>query len=76
MKRLALLIPVLAALAGLSACGEKPQTLGGNKGHVAAFQGAKNPFVEPGWNAGDKNSWEQALKVRVQNTQNEYSKTN
>ena len=32
MKRLALLIPVLAALVGLSACGEKPQTMGGNKG--------------------------------------------
>jgi hypothetical protein len=76
MTRLVLLIPVLVALAGLSACGEKPQTLGGNKGHVAAFQGAKNSFVAPGWNAGDKNSWEQGLKTRMQNTQNEYSKIN
>lgn len=76
MTRLALLIPVLVALAGLSACGDKPQTMGGNKGHVAAFEGAKNPFVAPGWNVGDKNSWEQGLKVRMQNTQNEYSKTN
>ena len=76
MTRLVLLIPVLAALAGLSACGDKPQTMGGNKGHVAAFEGAKNQFVEPGWTAGDKNSWEQGLKARLRNTQNEYSKTN
>ena len=76
MTRLVLLIPVLAALAGLSACGEKPQTLGGNKGHVAAFQGAKNQFVAPGWIPGDKSSWEQGLKARMQRTQNEYSKTN
>ncbi|CDS50839.1 putative lipoprotein [Polaromonas sp. CG9_12] len=50
--------------------------MGGNKGHVAAFEGAKNKFVAPGWNPGDKNSWEQGLKARLQNTQNEYSKTN
>ena len=76
MTRLAWLIPVLVALAGLSACGEKPQTMGGNKGHVAAFEGAKNPFVAPGWSPGDKSSWEQGLKARMQNTQNEYSKIN
>ena len=76
MKRLALLIPVLAALAGLSACGEKPQTLGGNKSHVAPFHGAQNQFVAPGWTPGDKSSWEQGLKARMQNTQNEYSKIN
>ena len=76
MKRLALLIPVLAVLAGLSACGEKPQTLGGVKSDVAPFQGAQNQFVEPGWKAGDKTSWEQGLKARTQRTQNEYSKTN
>ena len=77
MTRLAaVLIPVLAALAGLSACGEKPQTLGGNKGHVAPFQGAQNQFVAPGWKPGDKTSWEQGLKARMQRTQNEYSKAN
>ena len=71
-----IVMPVLAALAGLSACGEKPQVLGSNKGHVAAFQGAQNQFVEPGWKPGDKSSWEQGLKARMQRTQNEYSKTN
>ena len=75
MTRLAVLVPVLVALAGLSACGEKPQTLGGRKSDSAAFEGAQNPFVAPGWKPGDKGSWEQGLKARMQNSQNEYSKT-
>jgi hypothetical protein len=76
MIRLAALIAVLAGLAGLSACGEKPQTLGTNNADVASFQGAQNQFVAPGWKPGDRNSWEQGLKARMQNSQNEYSKTN
>ena len=70
------LLVVSVALAGLSACGEKPQTIGGVKSDVAPFQGAQNQFAAPGWKAGDKTSWEQGLKARAQNTQNEYSKTN
>jgi hypothetical protein len=76
MMRLGVLIPVLAALAGLSACGEKPQTAAGVKSDVPAFQGAQNQFVAPGWKPGDKTSWEQGLKARAQNTQNEYTKIN
>ena len=74
MMRLTWLVSSCVALAGLSACGEKPQTLGGGKSDVAAYQGAENKFVAPGWKAGDKTSWEQGLKARAQNTQNEYSK--
>lgn len=74
MMRPLALISVLA-LSGLAACGEKPQTGGGVKSDVAAFQGADNKFVAPGWKPGDKTSWEQGLKARAQNTQNEYSKT-
>ena len=70
------LLVVSVALAGLSACGEKPQTMGGVKSDVAPFQGAQNQFAAPGWKAGDKTCWEQGLKARAQNTQNEYSKTN
>ena len=76
MRRLAGLVASLAALAGLSACGEKPQTLDGAKSDVAAYQGVDNPFAAPGWKKGDKSSWEQGLKARAQRTQNEYSKTN
>ena len=73
MMRPLLLISVLA-LTGLAACGEKPQTGGGVKSDVAPFQGADNKYMNSGWKAGDKTSWEQGLKARAQNTQNEYSK--
>ena len=66
---------VLAALAGVSACGERPQTMSsGSIGDAAAFQGAKNQFVAPGWKPGDRNNWEQALKVRTVQGQNDYAK--
>ena len=64
-----------AVVIGLAACGDRPQSAGGVKGDVAAYQGVDNKFAAPGWKAGDKTSWEQALKARAQNTQNEYSKT-
>jgi hypothetical protein len=70
------LLMLTIALAGLSACGEKPQTLGGVKSDAAAYQGVENQFAAPGWKKGDKASWEQGLKARAQNTQNEYSRTN
>ena len=66
---------VVASLATLAACGEKPQTMGGVKADVAAYQGVENSFTAPGWKVGDRTSWEQGLKARAQNTQNEYSKT-
>jgi hypothetical protein len=65
----------VASLAALAACGEKPQSMGGVKSDVAAFQGVNTQYAAPGWKAGDRTSWEQALKARAQNTQNEYSKT-
>ena len=55
-------------------CGDKQQSLGGIKSDVAPYQGADIRFTSPGWKAGDKTSWEQALKARARNTQNEYSR--
>ena len=75
MMRTTLLVSAMGAVALLSACGEKAQSIGGLKGDVAAYQGVDNKFAAPGWKAGDKTSWEQGLKARLQNTQNEYSKT-
>lgn len=72
MMRTTLLI---SALVLLSACGDKPQSAGGVKGDVAPYKGVDNKFAAPGWKAGDKTSWEQALKARTQNTQNEYTRT-
>lgn len=75
MMRLTVLTCSLAAVAVLSACGDKPQSMGGVKSDVAPYQGVDNKFAAPGWKAGDKTSWEQALKARTQNTQNEYTRT-
>ena len=74
MKRAALLISSVSAMFCLAACGDKPQSAGGVKGDVAPYQGVDNKYAAPGWKAGDKNNWEQALKVRTQN-QNEYTRT-
>ena len=73
MMRVAL---TLFAVALLAACGEKPQTGAGIKSDTPVFQGTQNSFVAPGWTPGDKTSWEQGLKARMQNSQNEYSKMN
>ena len=75
MMRVALVTSSVAAAFFLAACGDKPQSAGGVKGDVAPYQGVNNKYAEPGWKAGDKNSWEQALKVRTQNNQNEYTRT-
>ena len=70
MKRLSLLLITAAAL---TACGEKAQTLG-TKNDATAYSGASNSFVEAGWTAGDKNSWEQQLRTRGQYGQNDHSR--
>ena len=74
MMRVAFVASSVAAAFLLAACGDKPQSAGGVKGDVAPYQGVNNKYAQPGWKAGDKNSWEQALKVRTQD-QNEYSRT-
>ena len=63
----------VASLVGLSACGEKPQTLG-TKNDTTAFSGVSNAFVAPGWQAGDKNSWEQHLRARGQYGMNDHAR--
>ena len=74
MKHSLILIAMAAALA---ACTEKPQTLGsGVRQDTAAFQGTGTAFSAAGWKPGDKTSWEQQLKTRTQNGQNDYAKVN
>ena len=75
MMRVCFLMSSVAAALCLSACGDKPQSAGGVKGDVAPYKGVDNKYAAPGWKAGDKNSWEQALKVRTQTIQNEYTRT-
>lgn len=70
---ISLRIALVASLLALAGCSEKPQSLGGVKSDVPAFQGTGSNFTDPGWKAGDKTSWEQHLKTRVQG-QNDYAK--
>ena len=77
MKLLTTTLGVLAMAAALTACGEKPQEMGGAARHdEAPYAGVgKSQYAQPGWNAGDKGSWEQQLKARAQYGQNEYTRT-
>ncbi len=73
-----LLYVALVASLGLSACMEKPQ-ISGTKSDAAPSTGTGNApaaFVNGGWKAGDKTSWEQALRTRAQEGQNDYARTN
>jgi hypothetical protein len=58
-----------------TACSEKPQSAGGVKGDSAPYTGTGKAYAETNWKQGDKKSWESALKVRTQNGQNDYTKT-
>jgi len=60
----------------LAACGEQAQTATGVKSDALPFQGTGMPYQAAGWKPGDRNSWEQHLKVRTQRGQNEYAKVN
>ena len=58
----------------LAACTEKPQTAGGSiQSDRESYSGVGNSqFAAKGWKAGDKTTWEQQLKTRAINGQNEY----
>ena len=64
---------VALAAAALCACGEKPQVAGSGtkKSDTRAYEGGPGTFAAAGWKAGDSGSWEDQMRVRVQN-QNEY----
>ena len=70
------IVAAALAVAALGACGEKPQTTGNSakKSDTRAYEGASAPYVAAGWKAGDRASWEEQMRSRVQN-QNEYLRT-
>lgn len=65
-----------AAVLGLAACGEKPQTVQAayKKTDKPQWEGASNPYVAPGWTPGDAKAWTEHLRARAQ-AQNEYLRT-
>ena len=75
-KLITILLASVAALA-LSACADKEQTAATPYKDTAPYAGTGvATFTAPGWKAGDKTAWEQQLKTRMQNGQNEYNKVN
>ena len=64
---------------GTAACTEREQSLyqGKVQNGEPAYKGTGvSAFTAPGWTPGDRNSWEQELKTRAQQGQNEYNRVN
>ena len=69
-----LIVLSLAAIAA-AGCAEREQTASGIKSDAAPYQGTNHAvFTAPAWKPGDRASWEQQLKVRTVNGQNDYAK--
>ena len=76
-QRKVVVIWVFAGAAALAGCTEREQTIGsGIKQDAQAFSGTGMAYAVPGWKQGDRASWEQQLKVRTQQGQNDYAKVN
>ena len=75
MKYVKTTLAATAVLVALTACGEKPQTIGGNSKVAPAYAGTGSRYMQPGWKAGDKAGWEAQLKARQLYGQNEYTRT-
>jgi hypothetical protein len=75
VKTILILSAAVAALA-LAGCAEREQTASGIKSDAAPYTGTNKqpPFMAAGWKQGDRNNWEQALKVRTVQGQNDYVK--
>lgn len=68
---------LITAFLVLTACGDKQQTAATPSKDSAPHTGTGvASFTQPGWKAGDKVGWEQQLKARMQNSQNDYSRMN
>jgi len=66
------ILTVLGLVAALAACGEKPQSgPSARKVDTEPWHAAQDPFVAPGWKAGDRASWESQMQQRAA-AQNEY----
>ena len=77
MNRITASALVAVATVGLlSACGKAPEAPAGTsagKSDKPAYQGAADAYMAQGWKVGDKASWEQHLRDRMQG-QNEYAR--
>ncbi len=75
MRKILTSTGLLAAALALSACGDKPQGMGGIRSDAAPYTGVgQSQYQQPGWKAGDQGSWEQQLKARAQYGMNDYTR--
>ncbi len=70
------LVFTLVMVAGLVACGDKPQVLESSKKDNPAYTGTGKAFANQQWKQGDKASWEAHMKTRTQYVQNDYARMN
>lgn len=73
-RRTGALALALCTLLALAACGEKPQTVAERGADDPSWRGYTGGYVVGGWKPGDKASWEEQLRQRAQNGQNEYTR--
>ncbi len=77
-RRALVILNLLMAGIAVSACGEKPQGLGGVKNDEAPHKGTiskqAEKYADKNWKQGDQKSWESQMRARTQNGQNEYVK--
>lgn len=77
MRKLSMILLAMIAMVTLSACADREQTAATPSKDAAPYSGTGvASFTAPGWKAGDKTAWEQQLKARMQNSQNDYSRMN
>ena len=83
MKHALATAALISAAMFLGACGEKPQTNAqGVKYDAVPWSGTGDKantgtaFTAAGWQPGDRKAWEQQLKTRAQNGQNDYTRDN
>ncbi len=77
IKTLAVTAVMALATSTMFGCGDKQQIAATPSKDASPYSGTGvASFTAPGWKAGDKTAWEQQLKTRMQNGQNEYNKVN
>jgi hypothetical protein len=76
MNKSVILLSLAVGTLALAACAEREQTASGIKSDAAPYTGTNHqpPFMVQGWKPGDRNSWEQQMKVRTMQGQNDYAK--
>ena len=74
--RTLIVLSIAAAAFAVAGCAEREQTANGIKSDAAAYNGTNHqpPFMAVGWKPGDRANWEQQMKVRTVQGQNDYAK--